>query len=86
MRDDLFNWPPAGVRWFGGGAPSYTPPPVDTSAADKKAADEAAAKERDMMRRRRGRQSTILTGGMGLTDDAPTQTASLMSGKAKLGQ
>ena len=51
------------------------PPPIDTSLRDREAASEAKlakAKQRALSSGRMGMSSTILTGGQGVTDDAPT--------------
>ncbi len=87
IHDDLFNWPPCGVRWFGG-AGSYSPPPAPTedNAEARARAEEAAAREKEMLRKRRGRSSTILTGGQGVTDQAVLATPTLLGTKQKLGQ
>ncbi len=52
---------------FGGGTPDVTPLPTTPTATDQ-AVEEAAAKEKLLARRRKGRESTILTGAMGVDD------------------
>lgn len=56
-------------------APPPPPPPSDTN--DGKAAAERAAEEL-RMRLQRGRASTILTGGDGVTENAPTAVKTLL--------
>ena len=58
-------------------APPPPPPPPPEPAKDPEV-EEARSQERHSAKRRRGRQATILTGGLGLTDDPLVQQPKLL--------
>jgi len=51
------------------------PPPPGVSQEEK---DAIAAEQREMERKRRGRKSTILTGPLGVEDEAETENKTLL--------
>ena len=53
----------------------YAPPPPTENDAEIKA---AKAKEAEILRKQRGRASTLLTSGLGVTEQAPTQKKTLL--------
>jgi len=56
--------------FFGGGGGGYNPPPVvDAPTKSDPEIQASLQRERDLQRRRRGRSSTILTSGLGLSDN-----------------
>jgi len=62
----------------GGSSPPpivYTPPPPTVNDAEIQA---AKAKEAELLRKQRGRKSTWLTGGEGVTEEAPLQRKTLL--------
>ena len=66
---------------FGGSkqsAPAPTSPPTKTDAEVK----EAASKERKRLLAKQGRESTILTGGQGVEDEANIKKKKLLGGSA----
>lgn len=61
-----------------GGSTPDVPPPVETPKMDDPEVEEARRQERLRMLAQKGRQSTILTGGAGLLDNAPTRKKTLL--------
>ena len=55
--------------------PLPEPPSTELSQAEK---DRIAAEQRDMERKRRGRKSTILTGPLGVEEEAETEKKTLL--------
>ena len=51
------------------------PPPPGVSQEEK---DRIAAEQREMERRRKGRKSTILTGPLGVEEEAETESKTLL--------
>jgi hypothetical protein len=71
-----------GGLFGGGGGVSAPPPPAPPPPAptvDKVAEAEEAKKRRDVMRRSTGRESTILTSGLGV-EEGETQKKTLLGG------
>lgn len=66
-------------RLFGGGSSSAPPPPLPVAPTiDNSQAEIQAAQEAQLAKTTRGRASTILTGGQGVTSNAPTSYAKLL--------
>lgn len=61
-----------------GGSPSPPKPPPAVPAVDDAAATEARRREEKRNRLASGRGSTMITGGIGLTQPAPTAPAVLL--------
>lgn len=59
-------------------SPSPPPPPPPPPTREDPAVEEAARKARIAAARAKGRQSTILTSGQGVADQAPIQTKTLL--------
>ena len=55
--------------------PAPPPPPTEVSQEGK---DRIAAEQRAMERKRRGRKSTILTGPLGVEEEAETESKTLL--------
>ena len=55
--------------------PAPPPPPSEVSQEEK---DRIAAEQRAMERKRRGRKSTILTGPLGVEEEAETESKTLL--------
>ena len=55
--------------------PAPPPPPSEVSQEEK---DRIAAEQRKMERKRKGRKSTILTGPLGVEDEAETENKTLL--------
>ena len=55
--------------------PLPEPPSTELSQEEK---DRIAAEQRDMERKRRGRKSTILTGPLGIEEEAETEKKTLL--------
>lgn len=62
--------------------PALPPPPVRADESNRAAVDAAAMD----IRRRRGRESTLLTGGLGDTSYGGSTSSSQVGGKTMLGQ
>ena len=56
-------------------APAPPPPSSEVSQEEK---DRIAAEQREMERKRRGRKSTILTGPLGVEEEAETESKTLL--------
>lgn len=54
----------------------YAPPPPPT--VDDAEIKAAKAKEAEILRKQRGRAATLLTSGLGVTEQAPTQKKTLL--------
>ena len=57
--------------------PAPTPPSAELSQEEK---DRIAADQRAMERKRKGRKSTILTGPLGVEEEAETEKKTLLGG------
>ena len=55
--------------------PAPPPPPSEVSEEEKEA---IAAEQREMARKRKGRRSTILTGPLGVEEEAETENKTLL--------
>jgi hypothetical protein len=68
------------MSFFGSSSPS--PPPVVPAppppVKDDSEIVAAKAKEADILRKQRGRAATLLTGGLGVTEQAPVQRKTLL--------
>ena len=53
-------------------------PPPPSSEVSQKEKDAIAAEQRSMERKRKGRKSTILTGPLGVEDEAETENKTLL--------
>jgi hypothetical protein len=53
----------------------YAPPPPTVNDAEIKV---AKTKEAEILRKQRGRAATLLTSGLGVTEQAPTQKKTLL--------
>ena len=59
--------------------PPVQPPPEPPSAElSQEEKDRLAAEQREMLRKRRGRKSTILTGPLGVEEEAETEKKTLL--------
>lgn len=74
-----------GGRVYGGGggkgstsAPPPPPPPRPEAAEEQAAVESSREKERRRQAMAAGRESTMLTGGQGVTEAAPVATKSLL--------
>lgn len=82
--DSATELKPGGRVYGGGGGGKGSTPPAPAPAPKPESAEEQAAvsASRDRERRRQamamGRESTMLTGGQGVTTAAPTTTKSLL--------
>ena len=68
------------MGFIGGSSPPpppvyYAPPPPTENDAEIKAAKD---KEAEILRKQRGRAATLLTSGLGVTEQAPTQKKTLL--------
>jgi hypothetical protein len=59
-------------------APIVVPTPVAAPTVDDTEVKAAEEKQRKLAALAKGRESTILTGGLGLTDEAPTTQKTLL--------
>ncbi len=66
------------ARMFGGGGGGQTAPPTVAPTIDNSQAQIQAAQDAQLKRSNAGRASTILTGGEGITTNAPTSSATLL--------
>jgi len=66
------------VAQLKGAEPPPIPPVQEPPELTDPAVEEARRKERELLRRRRGRGSTILTGGLGVTEAAPVARKTLL--------
>tara|TARA_Y100001951_G_scaffold82225_1_gene70619 strand:- start:305 stop:529 length:225 start_codon:yes stop_codon:yes gene_type:complete len=57
--------------------PAPTPPSAELSQEEK---DRIASEQREMERKRKGRKSTILTGPLGVEEEAETEKKTLLGG------
>ena len=55
--------------------PAPPPPPTEVSQEEK---DRIAAEQREIARKRKGRRSTILTGPLGVEEEAETENKTLL--------
>ena len=63
---------------FGSSKPAPLPPPPPPPKREDPSVKAAAEKERKRMLAKKGRKSTMLTGGLGVTEDAPVEKTSLL--------
>ena len=63
---------------FGSSSPAPTPPPPPPPKRTDPEVKEASAREKKRLSARKGRSSTMLTGGLGITDDAPVAKKPLL--------